>query len=268
MKRLLKIEWQKLKVSNSFKVLILLYFIFMTLVAATLGTISLGDPSNPNGFYLDLGAVGVFDFPFIWQNVLYIAGFFKIILAVIMIIYVTNEFQYKTLRQHLIDGMSRKEFLIGKLSVATVIALVSTAFVILTILILGLIHSNLSDYSLIFMRTYFVPAYFLEVLIILTFALLLGTLLKRTGLAFGLLFLYYWVVDPLLAYKVKPLSDYFPMEAMRNLIHQPLTRMVPQSEQIGIKSITTVAPQDILIVSAYILLFSYLTFLLLKKRDI
>ncbi len=268
MKRLLKIEWQKLKASNAFKVLILLYFIFMALVAITLGTISIGDTSNPNGFSLDLGQSRVFDFPYIWQNVLWVAGFFKILLAVIMVIYITNEFQYKTLRQHLIDGMSRKEFLIGKLSMSVILAFVSTVFVIITILILGAAHSSNTDWTLIFDRTYFIPAYFLEVLIIMILSLLLGTLLKKTGLALGLLFIYYWVVDPIAAFKLKEFGAYLPLEAMRNLIHQPITGMVTNSDQIGIQNIFWVEPRDVLVVSAYILLFSYLTFLLLKKRDI
>jgi len=50
-----------------------------------------------------------------------------------------NEYSYGTLKQNLIDGMSKKEFILSKFITVVAFSIVSTLFVFITSLILGLI---------------------------------------------------------------------------------------------------------------------------------
>ena len=50
---------------------------------------------------------------------------------------VTNEFSFRTHRQNIIDGWSRRQFVDVKIAMAVIIALVSTLMVILTALVFG-----------------------------------------------------------------------------------------------------------------------------------
>jgi hypothetical protein len=80
--------------------------------------------------------MGIFNFPFIWHFNTYIAAILKLFLAIVIVSMMANEYSYGTLKQNLIDGMSKKEFI--HLNFNCPFVLVSTAFVFLMSLILGL----------------------------------------------------------------------------------------------------------------------------------
>ena len=80
---------------------------------------------------------GVFNFPFIWHFNTYFADYFKIFLAVVIVSMMANEYSYGTLKQNLIDGMSKKEFVISKFLTVLLFAVISTLFVFVVSLILG-----------------------------------------------------------------------------------------------------------------------------------
>ena len=113
-----------------------------------------------NGF--DPLRVPILYFPDIWQNITYVYTFLKIFIAILVIISVSNEFTYKTIRQNVIDGMDRMEFLISKLTTILLLSLYSTLLVFLTGLLTGIIYTPNYDVSDIFTGIQFVPAYFLD----------------------------------------------------------------------------------------------------------
>jgi hypothetical protein len=57
------------------------------------------------GFKIHLAEMGIFNFPFIWHFIYLLP--FKIILFVIVSM-MANEYSYGTLKQNLIDGLSKK----------------------------------------------------------------------------------------------------------------------------------------------------------------
>ena len=57
---------------------------------------------------------GIFNFPFIWHFNTYIAAILKIFLAIVIVSMMSNEYSYRTLKQNLIDGLSKKEFVLSK----------------------------------------------------------------------------------------------------------------------------------------------------------
>jgi len=149
MKRLLNIEYRILSRYSTFMILLSLYFIFLALVSYGfvnfLGDFSFNDGDQP--VQLNLAALPIYRFPDIWHNMTYIASYFKFILAILVIMFISNEFEFRTLRQHIIDGMSRGQFVQSKFLSIGVISLLSTLFITLVILVLGFSHSTGSPAS-------------------------------------------------------------------------------------------------------------------------
>jgi hypothetical protein len=71
-----------------------------------------------------------------------------------------NEYSYGTLKQNLIDGMSKKEFI--HLNFNCPFVLVSTAFVFLMSLILDLVTSSYTEFSIVFSGLEYLLAYFVK----------------------------------------------------------------------------------------------------------
>jgi hypothetical protein len=113
--RLFEIEWLKLKNYKIFWILFGLYFLGL-LVVCSGGMFLLEYIKRTGGDFkgIDPTILPLYDFPDVWQNTIYVATFFKLFLAFIVIISICNDINYRTLRQNIIDGLSKKEFLISK----------------------------------------------------------------------------------------------------------------------------------------------------------
>ena len=84
---------------------------------------------------------------------------------------IANEYSYGTLKQNLIDGMSKKEFLLSKVYTILVFSLVSTILVFVISLILGLKYSSFTEMGIIFSDLEYLFAYFLKHVAFFSFCL-------------------------------------------------------------------------------------------------
>lgn len=125
----------------------------------------------------------IYKFPYIWQNITYVAKFFSIFLAVIGIIFICNEFSYRTLRQGVINGLSRKEFLISKVLLILFLSAASTLFIFLTGVILGFLNTSSATITDVFSNANFLGLYFLQTYSYLSIAFFIAFWLKRSGLS-------------------------------------------------------------------------------------
>ncbi|MFY0484083.1 ABC transporter permease [Flavobacterium sp. PLA-1-15] len=278
MKRLLSIELQKIWKNRASRVLTLTYFILLTFIAL-IASIKF-DIGN---FKLHFAELGIFNFPYIWHFNTYIAAILKFFLAIVIVSMMANEYSYGTLKQNLIDGMSKKEFVLSKFITVLMFALVSTVFIFIMSMILGLSFSSYTEIGIIFTDLDYLLAYFIKLVGFFSFCLFLGILVKRSAFAIG--FLFVWnileaIIIAVLNYQIFPNNDYdrnftqfLPLEAMSNLIVEPITRLsVVKSigNQIGVadSKIYSVDYLAILIVSAWIVIFMLMSYKLLKKRDL
>lgn len=271
--RLFTIEWLKLKNYRVFWVLFVLYF-FGLLIACFGGMFLLQYIKNQGGDFkgIDPTIIPLYDFPDVWHNMTYIATYFKLFLAFIVIISVTNEITYKTLRQNVIDGLSKREFLFSKLSLIVGLALLATVFLFITSWILGMFYSHARGGSAMFTGMEFLPAYFIEVCTFLSLAFLLSLLIKKAGFVIVLLFMYTLIFEPIVTtilehYEKIPdflsaLAPYFPIRALNNLIAIPFPKYVFAKIQ------DYVAAEHLLIVAAWLVLYNLFILLLLKKRNV
>lgn len=269
MNKLLTIEWLKLKSYRPFWVLLILYFVVLGLVCSGV-MLYLEYISSKGAKFEDIdpAIIPFYDFYDIWQNITYLAGFFKIFLGFIVAMSITNEYDYKTIRQNIIDGLTRWEFIGSKLLIILALAVVNTLFLFLLGLILGGIYSPVQGVDIIFENAGFLLAYFLEVLTFLVFALLVGMIIKRTGFAIVLLAFYALFIEPIgvlilsNVYEQYTFYQYFPIRAINNLISVPFGKYILREVQ------DYVAFRDIAVVLTYLGAFIYLNYWMLKIKDI
>ncbi|MFV5685571.1 ABC transporter permease [Flavobacterium sp. GB2R13] len=278
MKRLLSIELQKIWKNKASRVLTLTYFILLTFIALIASIkFDLGI------FKLHLAEMGIFNFPFIWHFNTYIAAILKLFLAIVIVSMMANEYSYGTLKQNLIDGMSKKEFIMSKFLTIILFAAVSTVFVFIMSLILGFSFSSYTEIGIVFSDLEYILAYFIKLIGFFSFCLFLGILVKRSAFALG--FLLVWniiegIAKGILTFKIFPdsnkasyVTQFFPLESMSNLIVEPFSRLsIIKSigNQIGIENGKDygVHFSSVIIVLCWTGIFTFLSYRLLKNRDL
>lgn len=276
MYRLLNIEFQKLKHNRASKILIITYFVLLTSIAFIA---AIRFDIGPIKFHL--AEMGIFNFPYIWHFNSYVAAIFKLFLAIVIVSMMANEYSNKTLKQNLIDGLSKKEFILSKFYTVIVFSLISTLFLFVVSLILGLFFSNYTELGIIFSDLDFLLAFFIKLVGFFSFCLFLGVLVKRSAFALGFLFVWQFIegiVFGLLRWKTDAetatsVMRLFPLNAMANLIKQPFSRLsAVQSvaNQVGEKFDFDYAVHwyEIAIVLGWTAIFIFLSYRLLKMRDL
>ncbi|MDY7396115.1 ABC transporter permease subunit [Aureibaculum sp. 2210JD6-5] len=276
MLRLLNIEFHKLKHNRASRVLTIIYFALLTAIAL------IAMINFPFGDGVPLAEIGIFNFPYIWHFNTYVAAILKFFLLVVIVSMMANEYSNKTLKQNLIDGLSKKEFILSKFYTVIVFAAISTIFVFIISLILGYIYSDFTEFRIVFSDLEYLFAFFLKLTAFFSFGLFLGILVKRSAFAIGGMLVWFiaeWVIFGLLGWKLvswqvaQSIKNFFPLEAMSNLIKEPGTRLnAVQSlaKQVGkdLSKDFSVQWQDVVITSIWIFIFIYCSYALLKKRDL
>ncbi len=230
MLRLLKIELAKNKSYRTFWILIGIYFVF--LLATTLSgmeALKWLDAKGAEFGNFDIMKIPLYHFPDIWQNLAFIAQYFRFLIGIFIIISITNEFSYKTVRQNVIDGLSRADFITSKVLFILGFSLITTIVVLLIGLGMGSIYSPESEMRFIFTHIGFVPAYFLATLNYLLLVMTIALIVKRAGLSIVILLIYpafEWILKVPLPDSLEHLTEYLPYSALSNLIDIPFPKYV------------------------------------------
>lgn len=281
MLRLLTIEFHKLKYNKASKVLSIIYFGLLTSIALIV-TIKF----EFGNFKLHLADAGIFNFPYIWHFNTYVASILKFFLLLVIVSMMSNEYSYKTLKQNLIDGLSKKEFILSKFYTVIAFAAISTVFVFIVSLILGLFYSDYNEFAIIISDLEYLFAFFIKLVGFFSFGLFLGILVKRSAFAVGAMFVWlilenmfkgflYWQfsANEHTSNTVDKFMQFLPLESMTNLIKEPFSRLGAVRSAANTMGETfsksyTVDFTNILIVSIWTFIFIYLSYKLLLKRDL
>lgn len=267
MLHLLKIDLKKLTSYRTFWVVCGLYFV--TLAFATASGMEflkwLANTVEDFGQSINIDRIPLYHFPDVWLNLIWFSGWFKIVLAIMVVISVTNEFAYRTARQNIIDGLSRWQFLFSKILTNILLSLMSVVMIFVIGLVTGLIYSPSAAYGNLFTDMEFFLAYFLEIFFFLSYALMISMLIQRSGLTIILLLLSQ-MIELLITANIEDelpwLVPFFPMRSLWNLIEWPYPRYAFQE----IKDYLD--PKTVAIVLVWSILFNYFSYLKLKKADI
>ena len=278
MLRLLNIEFHKLRYSRSSKVLVIAYFVLITFIAL-IASIEF----QFGGVSFRVADQGIFNFPYIWHFNTYIAALLKLFLAIVIVSMMANEYSNRTLKQNLIDGMSKKEFVLSKFLTVMVFSVASTVFLFILSLILGLSFSDYTEFSIIFSDLEYLLGYFVKLTGFFAFCMFLGVLVKRSAFALGFLFIW-WILENIvygvMEWKIfkgmevaDKIAQFFPLHSMSNLVKEPFSRLnFIQSAAAQLDSAIVkdygVHWYQILIVLVWTALFVYGSLALLKRRDL
>ena len=230
MRHLLKIEWLKIKNYRTFWILSGLFLLSIFGINYIAFEIQENIYQSQQGKGIANMVLGnpPYSFPSVWQAAAYISSFLLFIPGLMMIISITNEYSYKTHRQNIIDGLSRKQFIEVKLFLTVIIAFFSTLMVFLTALVFGWMDGS---QSLSFENFQYIGYFFIQALSYSCMALLIGVLFKRSGISIGVYFLYAVVLENLAAALMNHYLNYsgrfLPLETTDNLIPNPLLRKAP-----------------------------------------
>lgn len=277
MKRLLQIELIKLWNNRASKVLIFGYFILLSSIALVA---AIKFDIGPIKFHL--AEQGIFNFPYIWHFNTFIAALLKIFLAIIIVSMMANEYTYKTIKQNLIDGLSKKEFIASKFLTVVFFSLISTLFVCVISMVLGAVYSDYTEIGIILTDLRFLIAYFIKLIGFFSFCLFAGVLVKRSAFALGFLILWQMFegfIRGVIRWKLfdgettDAIMGFFPLNAMFNVLKEPFSRLsAVQSvanqigEKVSLNYQTTLLEMAIVII--WTAVFVWGSYAIVKNRDL
>lgn len=264
---LFKIDYRKYFYSRTFWIMILIYLVLMVLVFSGVESFLNTALKNANtNSPVPMPEFSLYSFPYVWQNLTFLGGFFKIFLGIIIIIFIANEFTNKTIRQNIINGMSREQFILSKVIFVFLLSFVSMLILFVTGGIMGMLHTPDLKADMMFQKTGFLGAYFLELFTFGAMSLLIAFLIKKPGPAIALLALYYYIAEPVVS-RILPaaVSRYLPVVSLGNLIDVPNSSLM---KMFGINFREYVSVPDVFISLAWSIAFIGIIYLILRKQDV
>lgn len=267
MLKILRVEWMKVKNYRTFWILLAITIAIVPAVSYLLYNLMNNSFPKVKGKSI-LGSP--FAFPDVWQTVSWNSTLTYIIPAILIITLTTNEFTYKTHRQNIIDGWSRKQFIGVKLIEVVLLALLSTVVVLLTTIGFGYFGNKVPDGVSVWQGFRFIPFYFVQMLSYSMIAFLLALLIKRAGLAISVFLIYMLVENIVVAilrnvYKLNG-ADYLPEEVTDRLIPQPYLKMIvtPQEAERWEHHL----PIYLVVAAVYLILYCLVTGRSFLKNDL
>lgn len=272
---LLKIEWLKLKSYRAFWIMVGLYLfiLFSTIIGLPAILDFLADKANDNVFIKAFKIVA-FNFADIWQNIAYVAGWrwsIKVLLALLVLIVISNEFTFLTVRSNIIHGLSRTQFMVGKLSVIFLLTLISTVALFIAGMYLGLMFSATKTIGAIFGHIYFMGFYFLELFTYLTFALLIGLLIRKTGFAIITLLSYNFLELILQYYVNDDYEKFLPLNGINGIVtglNSSMLKIKTPDFDMSMILQEHLSPLSFVICVGYLALFLSAIYLYMQRRDL
>jgi ABC-2 type transport system permease protein len=272
--KLFSLELKKMLPNWTVRIVLAVFFVALPLLVWTteLMTTGLGNPMVEAQFS------AVYKFPQIFRTVAYWAGqlgFFS--LPFLILSSITMEYNYRTMRQSIITGLERHHFVLGKLILVFVLALLAVLYVNLVAIIYGLLHNSSIDLDYMGIASL---QYFLQSMAYMSLAAMLAFLLRRVGLSAIIFFSYIVVIERIIiytllinAFEAPAVSSYFPASSFWSLI--PITWLTTAFEIVkeiggseGYQSSILDGPMLWVVSSFYIILFWGISFWTIQKRDL
>ncbi|KPK88091.1 MAG: hypothetical protein AMS27_00640 [Bacteroides sp. SM23_62_1] len=275
MRKIIEIELIKIASYNVFRVLILLHLILFFLVVLVTSQLDITVP----GF----STHNLYQFPNVWEYFPWVASWFNILLAIMIIVITGNEYTYHTFRQHVIDGLSRNQLLSGKGAVIIITAVYGTLMVFLFSMIFGFIFTRNYTLSVFYEKIYILFVYFLQAIAYMSLGFFIAVLFRNTGLSITLFILFRFVIEPVIRlFFPKHIRLFFPVKVISNLTPVPeFLSIFSGNTEVDNTAVDTYSLREmgilqeelpilinILLAAGYTLLFISLAWFLLRRRNL
>jgi len=163
--------------------------------------------------------------PEAWKTVAYFSSVFVFIPAIVIIMLVTNEYTYKTNRQNIIDGWSRKDFMTGKLIDVVILSTIVTVLYTVVALVIGLRNTKPGTAGM-WSMVYYIGLFALQTFSQLSLAFMVGLLVRKSFIALAVFVFYFIMFEPISVEFIRNkfhsnIGDYFPLKISHRLIPRP-----------------------------------------------
>ncbi len=260
MKRLFFIETRKLLPYRSFWFFTGGYTLLFFIVAFIISRLTM----SIQGVSFLTSNTKILMFPLVWQTICWIGGWFYYILGLLIILIVTNEFEYMTFRQNLINGIGRGQMIAGKVLVIGTLSI----YACLTVVILCIMFGKPPDggSGTFFVNSgAFLSVFFLQGIGYLSFAMLVAVLFQRAVISTGIFIIWPLIAEPILGWLLnyqfgQDISKYLPFHVMSSIISAPFS----------IGNVHVVLPEGLIIggSAAYIAAMILIIWLKVKFSDL
>ncbi len=227
MQHLLKIEWLKVKSYKAFWIFSILYAL------AILGI-------NYTGYYVNGLAIqnmpvseiilgSPYSFPKVWQTVGFMSSWLLYFPGILFIMLLTNEFNFKTHRQNIIDGWTRYQFFTVKFVFAILFSIGATLLNFLVALLFGSITKG-SHFTFVGIEN--IGYIFIQTVAYITFAMFLAVIFRKSGAAIAVFFLYglifEWLITALVNFNFHwtPIGYFLPLQVTDVMLPIPFGKEV------------------------------------------
>lgn len=268
MLHLIKLEWSKFSGSNIIRLLTLFFIVFFP-AAMYMGKEVPKLPAfipSQKTFY---------SFPGVWDYLGYSGNWMVFFFLGVLIIYtVTLEVSHKTMRQSIIHGMTRNAYFTSKLLSVFCLSAFATIYYIIIAVVIGVINSESYTLTSILDNEYAIPRFFLMSFSYLSFAMFIGILFKRSGVAVFVYLTYVMIIEFFIrAFQAWLIGfDYtniYPMNATEDLMPFPFFKFADFINKVdGPKLILLDYGKAAILTSLYVLSWTGLAYWLFKKRDL
>jgi hypothetical protein len=275
-KNIFQTEWLKVKNYRAFWVLLSITAISFPGVNAIAYFAFKNAAEGPSqgGQLMKMLLGNPFAFPQTFHTTAYLSSFFAFIPAVVVIMLITNEFQFKTHRQNIIDGWQKHTFIWGKFISVLLITLLVTVFYLAVASTLGFIATKEVKSAVLYEKAYFIVLFSLQLFSQLSVAFLLGLLIRKAFIAYGIFIFYTFIIENILVgifkLKAKKLGyDYghfLPFEISDRLI--PVPPAIGKFNEADYKMAMDAIEQHVYYSLIITILIWVMAFLIYKKRDI
>ncbi len=255
---LLKIEYKKIIPFKTFWVIFGLFFLFTPIVFYGAGQIKI------DGFPIDFASM--YKFPNVWNNVTYIGSWFNLLIGMLLVILVCNEFSFKTFRQHVIDGQSKADFIMSKIILMTSFALICTVY----LFVLGALFGSISGGGGSFLSDIkYLLIYFIQSLGYMSVGLIIAVLIRSSAMSI-ITFICSILAESIIRALVPDFIDqYFPMKIISNLTPFPTPDGMLVAEMRNAVIPDAMSLNTTLIVAVvYVFVFWGISYFMLTKKDI
>lgn len=275
--RLFYIEWLKLARSRYFKWMMgawLLSFLIVPLgVDQFLAFIERLGEFSTNEFGITPSSFPIFSFHDIWHNLAYVYKLTTVFLCIIVIVNVGQEWEEKTIRQNVIDGMSRMEYFLSKMILLFGLTLASTFLLFLLGIIMGITFDQPLSWSGVTEHLDFLLGYGMHLFLHLSLAMLFVNIFRKIGLTVLLFMAYMYIIEPMVLgifflYMAEEQGwinylHYFPFEASWRMVPS-----IPFQKYIMMYIPGHIEPMRYVVALSWTAAVFYFNSLLTTKRDL
>lgn len=272
MKNILKLEFIKTLGYPGFRTIVILHAVLFLLVVLIGSQINL----QFQGIKLDI----LVSFPYVWGTLSWIGSWFNILLGILAIILVGNEFQFRTFRKQIIDGVSRNHLLNAKMVVMATLSIYALVLVLIASFLLGFIYSDTITLASIFEKFPFVLVLFIQSFAYMMLGMLFALILKNNALSIVVFILFFFPGEPILrAFFPDTIDRFFPIKIISNLTPMPdflgitskqmiqINGQSPSFQNLGLMPETLSVWVASLVCFAYIVLFYFISRYIIERKN-